>query len=297
MPAEGVQKLPRGQMLSFEEIVGFVRALRRRLCVSKVRITGGEPLVRAGVVELVRMLAAEGLDDLALTTNGQLLAEAAGDLRRAGLRRVNVSLDSLDAATFLRLTRGGELGRTVEGIEAALDAGLLPVKVNTVVLRGWNDQEPAALARFALGRGCPIRFLELMPIGLAGPLFEGLFVPEAEVGERLAQSFRLEPLGRRRGETSRDFRAADAQGISGVIGFISPCTHPFCGDCNRLRLTSTGGLMGCLARAEAVDVRPLLQGGGDEAADRLAALATSLVAGKAPCPGFSRSRPMSSVGG
>jgi cyclic pyranopterin phosphate synthase len=206
------------------------------------------------------MLAAAGAPDLALTTNGQRLEELAEPLKQSGLRRVNISLDSLDPRTFAALTSGGVLSKTLDGIGAARRAGLDPVKLNVVVLRGLNDREAPALLRFAMQQGCQVRFLELMPIGVAADGFEDLFVSSAEVRFTLAREFGLAPLPVRPEDTSRNFVAEDARGRRAIVGFISPYSEPFCGACARLRLTATGVLMGCLARDEGIPLAPLLRG-------------------------------------
>jgi GTP 3',8-cyclase len=196
---------------------------------------------------------------LALTTNGQLLDTMALDLKQAGLPRVNISLDSLNAETFRYLTRGGELCHTLAGIEAALESGLSPVKLNVTVLRNVNDHEVVDIARYGLERGCEVRFLELMPIGPAADRFEEFFVPSTEVREELAEAFELESAPSLCGKSSVDYLARDAHGRKGTIGFISPQTVPFCRDCRRLRLTATGQLIGCLARGEGADIRRFLR--------------------------------------
>jgi len=258
---EGVPIAPGERCIAYEEIVAFVRLLARGFGLSKVRITGGEPLVRRDIVDLVDMLARLNLPDLALTTNGQRLSELAAPLREAGLDRVNVSLDSLDPETYRTLTRGGDLKRTLAGIEAALAAGLAPVKLNAVVLRGINDGEVAALARYGLDRGCPVRFLELMPIGVAGPHLSEWFVPSDEVRAALCDVFDLQPLPWDTQAASRDFAVTDAAGREGVVGFISPCSNAFCAGCRRLRLTASGKLLGCLAQVDGIDVKPILHEG------------------------------------
>lgn len=284
MPAEGVPRVTHEEILSFEEIVRFVRAMQANLGLTKVHVTGGEPLVRKGVAELVAMLAGERVPDLALTTNAQLLAGMAHDLKHAGLRRVNVSLDSLDADTYTAITRGGDLQSALDGIEAARQAGLTPVKFNVVVLRGYNDGEATDLVRYAFRRGCGIRFIELMPIGCAREVFSDCFVPASEVRARLSETFRLDPTGRQPGRSSRDFIASGDNGLRGVVGFISPETEPFCDGCRRLRLTSTGHLISCLARREGPSVRDLLRDDSPHAVRELVAMATAALAGKQTYP-------------
>jgi cyclic pyranopterin phosphate synthase len=259
MPPEGLPAAPRTNALGAAEILRFVRFVGRHFSLAKVRLTGGEPLLRRDLPDILRALAAQGVPDLALTTNGQSLAAAAAGLRRAGLRRVNVHLDTLDAEKYRVLTRGGRLSRVLAGIEAARREGLAPVKLNVVVLRGVNDGEVAAMARFGLRRGCEVRFLEVMPIGLARARHGEWFVSAAEVRRRLAGRFGLEPLPAAAGCSSRRFLARGGGGCSGVLGFISPCSEPFCADCRRLRLTSTGRLLGCLARGEGPDLAPILR--------------------------------------
>lgn len=296
-PPEGMHERSSSGVLSFEEIIRFVRVLNSGLGVSKVRITGGEPLMRRGIIDLITLLSGQGIADLALTTNGQLLAEMASDLKGAGLRRVNVSLDSLDVKTFGVLSGGGQLGRTLRGIEAALGQELMPVKTNTVVLRGYNDCEVTALARFGLERGCRVRFLELMPIGCARSSFEELFVSTAEVRARLEETFTLQPLIYKAGESSRDFLAWDGQGRRGIIGFISPVTARFCGNCTRLRLTSTGRLISCLARGQGPNVRSLLQSDLPGAAEALLMIVETELDKKRDRLVFDTMRPMVAVGG
>lgn len=296
-PAGDAVRRRREELLSFEEITRFVRGLRAGFGLSTVRLTGGEPLLRRELGKLVAMLAGLGLPDLALTTNGQLLAAAAAELKAAGLRRVNVSLDTLDARVYRRLTRGGELAAALAGIEAALRCGLRPVRLNAVMLRGWNDAEAPELARFALEAGCQMRFLELMPLGCAREGFERRFVPSAETRARLEAALALEPLPSAPGRSSRDFRASDRSGRRGVVGLISPRSAPFCAGCARLRLTSTGQLVSCLARGDATDVRALLRSGRPDAEALLAAAAREALAGKRPRPVFRTARPMAAVGG
>lgn len=258
-PADGIEKVSSSKILSFEEMLRFVHVVKTRLGVTKVHITGGEPLLRRNVVELVAMLSKEGIPDVALTTNGQLLGSAASHLKQAGLHRVNISLDSLDTNTFRYLTRGGELRNTIAGIEAALGCGLSPVKLNVTVLRNVNDHEVVEIARFALEKGCEVRFLELMPIGPAADRFENLFVTSEEVREKLGEAFDLKRMPQMPGKSSSNYLSTAAHGRRGIIGFISPQTAPFCRGCRRLRLTPTGQLIGCLARGEGSNIRLFLR--------------------------------------
>ncbi|NQT14961.1 MAG: GTP 3',8-cyclase MoaA [Planctomycetes bacterium] len=259
MPAEGVPSCEHQEILSFEEITSFVEQLQGSFDFSKVRLTGGDPLARKGIVKLVAMLSDLGIPDLAMTTNAQLLGDVADDLRAAGLHRVNISLDSLNPETFKRITRGANIGKTLAGIESALQANLHPVKLNMVVMRGINDREVCDMLSFALDHGCELRFLELMPIGYGASLFESRFVPTTFVQRILAAQHELEPITRTHGSSARRFRIRRSDGSEGIVGFISPCSDRFCADCTRLRLTADGHLMGCLAREAATDIRAVLQ--------------------------------------
>ena len=258
-PASGSPQLAPDENLSYQAIAGFVRLLQARFGLAQVRLTGGEPLLRPRIERLVAMLAAQGVADLALTTSGQQLARLAGPLQQAGLKRINISLDSLDPAAFADLSGGGALHATLAGIEAALEAGLRPVKLNMVVLRGRNDHEVSGLVRFAMEHGCQARFLELMPIGAAEAGFEDLFVPSAEIRERLSREFTLTPLPFDPRSTSRNYVARDRRGLTTTVGFISPSSEPFCSACPRLRLTAAGMLLGCLARPDGIPIAPLLR--------------------------------------
>lgn len=263
MPPQGVPSCMHEDVLTFEEIGAFVEHLQASFDVRKVRLTGGDPLARKGIVDLVALLSGLGIPDLAMTTNGQLLEVMADDLAAAGLNRVNISLDSLSPNTFQRITCREGVENTVAGIEGALRANLRPVKLNMVVMRGINDQEVCDVLSFALERGCELRFLELMPIGYGAPLFEKRFVPTVSVRQALASRFDLTPMPRTPGSSSTRYRVGGADGAEGAVGFISPCSDRFCSDCTRLRLTADGRLMGCLARQEGHSIRPLLQGDRD----------------------------------
>ncbi len=259
MPPEGVPKRDHRDVLRFEEIVSFVRALKSHYELSKVHITGGEPLVRPDIPDLIEKLVREGIADIALTTNGYYLPETAWQLKQAGLKRLNISLDSLDPSTFARLTRGGDVRHALEGLTAALRSGFSPIKLNVIVMRGFNSDEVVRLGRFGLDRGCEVRFLELMPIGPAAEHFDEWFVSSAEVKARLSQAFVLCPEPVRAGDSTRRFLARDNQAREGFIGFISSSSGPFCPGCRRLRLTACGELVGCLAIGKALDIRPILR--------------------------------------
>jgi cyclic pyranopterin phosphate synthase len=257
----------RGAPLSLGTVLSLCNLLRHRFGLRRVRITGGEPLLRPDILDWVRGMAELGVE-VVITTNGQLLRPLAGPLKEAGLSRVNVSLDTLDEEKF-RLMCGGELKATLGGIEAALASGLSPVKTNTVVLRGWNDRELPALARYCLERGVEARFLEVMSIGMARAHHPDWFVSAREILQTLQAEMRLRPLGRRQGQTARRFAvqgdAVQEHGMAGVIGVISPESAPFCGDCRRLRLSSDGRLFGCLMDDEGVAM-PRLRGNARDAA-------------------------------
>lgn len=239
------------------------------LGVEKIRITGGEPLLRAGITNFVADLASiDGLKQLVLTTNGQLLAELADGLKEAGLQRINISLDSLDAATYAAITRGGELRRVMEGLAAAEQAGFSSVKINVVVMRGINDHELTDFAALSLERPFDVRFIELMPTrgGLALTPVSG-----TEIMAVLSEHYRLQPVaGGRLDGPSRSFRIA---GAAGTVSLITPLSNHFCHTCNRLRLTSDGLLKGCLFGMDTMDIKPYLHTGdlpGLEAAIRAA---------------------------
>ena len=268
MPEAGLTFAPRAEVMSFEEMARLVRVFAR-LGVTRVRLTGGEPLLRRDLPDLVRQIAAvDGIDDLALSTNGLALAELAGPLAEAGLRRVNVSLDSLDAHTFARLTRTRTetLDKVIAGIDAALAAGLAPVKINTVVIRGHNDHELPAIVRWAAARGVEPRFIEYMPIGVDDRWGPASFVPVAEMRERLA-AFELlpEPTAAHGGGPAR-YRRYAVDGRALDIGFITAVSEHFCDTCNRVRVTAKGVLQECLAFPGDLSLRDRMRAGEDDEA-------------------------------
>jgi len=261
MPEAGVALVPMADMLSYEEIAAIARAAMAA-GVRRFRLTGGEPLARRGVASLVRLLAALGPDDLALTTNGLHLADFAADLKAAGLMRVTVSLDTLRPGRFEAITRRTGLDRILAGIEAARAAGLAPVKVNMVVIRGVNDDEIADFVRFAVKEGVELRFIELMPTsGLTpeckelGAWRPALFVKGEDVRARITEAFG--PLER----LPEDDGVADMYLLDGRtrLGFIAPVSEPFCQGCGRLRLGPDGRLRICLFDRAGIDLRKLLR--------------------------------------
>jgi cyclic pyranopterin phosphate synthase len=228
--------------------------------LARVRLTGGEPLVRPGLPELVRMLSSVGgLRDIALTTNGQLLAKYARELRDAGLRRINVSLDTLRPERYREITCGGEIEPVFEGLEAARAVGFAPIKINVVAIRGMNDDEAANFARLTLDRPYDVRFIEFMPMGDLGLWSAEAVVPEEETRAAIEALGPLEPAPTP--ATSRGGEAWRLPGARGTIAFISPISDPFCGRCNRLRLTADGRLRACLLSEQSVDLRRVLRTG------------------------------------
>jgi len=250
-------------LLSKDEIVGLVRAAVA--CgIEKVRITGGEPLLRADIVELVGELArVPGLRQLGVTTNGCLLPELAVPLRRAGLERVNIGLSALEPAVYDRMTRGAHIGRAKAGLQAALDAGFEPVKVNVVVMRGINVGEIRSLARLSRDARIEVRFIEYMPFGAEPEAHARYFVPAEEIVAQLRGLGELAPLGESRGPASA--ARYRIRGYGGTIGIIAPHSEPFCGACNRIRLTADGRLRACLIDGGERDILPLIRRGMDRA--------------------------------
>ncbi len=263
MPAEGLPWLQRDALLSYEEITRLV-ALLGAMGVHDVRLTGGEPLVRRELWRLVEMLSAlEDVHDLSLTTNGYLLARQVDDLADAGLRRVNVSLDTLVADRFFQLTRRDSLAQVLEGLEAAqARPELRPVKVNVVALRDFTEDEVLRFAEFARAEPYEIRFIEFMPLDADHAWTRDKVLPNAEIRDMIDAVYPLEPIGRKRHSTARRYRFADGQG---EIGFVSPVSEPFCGDCNRIRITAEGMLRTCLFSLHETDLREPLRSGATDA--------------------------------
>ena len=264
MPAEGLPWLERDELLSFEEIERLVRVLVS-LGVEDVRLTGGEPLVRRDFPLLVEMLARiDGLRDLSLTTNGYLLERDADALVAAGLRRVNISVDSLQRDRFFQVTRRDSLPQVLRGIEAAArHPELRPIKLNAVALRGFTEEEAIPFAEYARRTGFQVRFIEFMPLDADHAWTEDAVLTGDEVRAILERVHPLEELPREPSATARVFRFRD--GAGGEIGFVNPVSEPFCSDCDRIRLTSDGKLRTCLFSMHETDLRdPLRAGASDD---------------------------------
>jgi cyclic pyranopterin phosphate synthase len=306
MPAEGMPWLPRSELLTFEEIERIARLLVERFGFDSIRLTGGEPTVRAHLPVLVQKLAALTVIDpsgerrpvdLALTTNAATLSLVAHDLAQAGLGRVNISLDSLRPERVREITRRDCLGQVLEGIDAALDAGLRPVKINVVVVRGTNDDELVELAAFGRDKGVTIRFIEFMPLDADGGWQRNQVVPRDEVVETIDAVFPVEPLTRGH-EPAERFRYRDGRGEIGVIASVSAA---FCSSCDRIRLTADGMLRSCLFALDETDLRVLLRSGASD--DDIAETIEACVAGKWAGHGIEQvqfvrpPRSMSQIGG
>jgi GTP 3',8-cyclase len=263
MPAAGLPWLARDEVLSFEEIVRVTRVLVEQCGVRTIRLTGGEPLVRKGIEELTAMIAA--LDDsldIAMTTNGILLEEKAVALRQAGLRRLNVSLDTLHADRFKDLARRDALDRVLRGLAAARDAGFAPIKLNMVVMRGQNDDEILDFARLARSDGYEVRFIEFMPLDADGIWSMDRVVASREIIDAIDREFPLEPVTDQKPAPATRFRFRD--GSRGGIGVIPSVSDAFCKVCNRIRLTAEGHLRTCLFSIEEHDLKALLRGGASD---------------------------------
>jgi cyclic pyranopterin phosphate synthase len=277
MPEEGMQWMDRSELLTYEEQARIARVCVERWEFRAIRVTGGEPTVRAHLPRLFEMLAPLGVD-LAMTTNGVRLPELAHHLAEAGLTRVNISIDSLHRETFRELTRRDELDRVLVGIDAALDAGLAPVKLNVVVIRGVNDHEVVDLAAFGRAKGVGVRFIEFMPLDAQGEWTRERVVPAHEILEAIDAVFPLESDPRSPGpapshpEPARLVRYADGIGDVGVIPSV---TEPFCGDCDRVRITAEGKFRTCLFALDETDLREVLRDGGND--DELAAAIAAAV--------------------
>jgi cyclic pyranopterin phosphate synthase len=261
MPAEGIRKLQHSDVLSFEELHRIAR-LAISLGIEKIRITGGEPLVRKGLVGFLQNLSTiAGLKELVVTTNGLLLRECAAGLRYAGVQRLNVSLDSMHPETFSTLTRGGDLKKAMDGIDAAEEAGFPPVKINTVVIRGVNDGEVLDFAALTLRTQHQVRFIEYMPTNTA-PDWSSSFVSGEEILQQIRNVYPLTPLPN--AGAAGPAKVFRIHGALGTIGIITPISSHFCESCNRIRVTATGTVKGCLFDNGGTSLKPYLDGDDDQ---------------------------------
>ncbi|MDO8281748.1 MAG: GTP 3',8-cyclase MoaA [Thermodesulfovibrionia bacterium] len=266
MPSEGVKHFTDSDILTDEEIVRFVRIAHKH-GLEKVRITGGEPLVRKNITQLIAAIKAIGIRDLSLTTNGIMLSKQAEELKKAGLNRVNISLDSLDAERFGNITKGGDISLVWESIKEAERVGLVPVKINMVPIRGINDDEIAAFASLTLDNDYHIRFIELMPSACNGAWRKDKYVSSSEIMEKISKLGKVEEYKFKGRGPSRNYRI---KGAAGVIGIISPISEHFCSFCNRLRLTADGNIRPCLFSNIKIDIKnPMRKGASDEEIEAL----------------------------
>jgi GTP 3',8-cyclase len=297
MPEEGMKWLPRDQVMSFEEIETLAKIFVRRFKVEGIRLTGGEPTVRARLPELVQRLSALGVD-LAMTTNGATMRLLAQELRAAGLRRINISLDTLDAEKFVAITRRDQLSAVIDGIDASIEAGFDPVKINAVIERGVNDDEILALAEFGRERKIEVRFIEFMPLDATGHWLSDKVVTQDEIVARISAVHALEQVPARGSAPADRWRYVDG---AGMIGVIPTVTKPFCGDCDRVRLTAEGQFRTCLFATDEFDLLAAMRRGEteDQIAERVErAVATKWAGHQINQVNFVRpGRSMSQIGG
>jgi GTP 3',8-cyclase len=300
MPAEGLDWLPGDDILTDDEVVRLIEIGVRRLGIREVRFTGGEPLVRRGLVDIVRRTKAiDPTVELSLTTNALGLSRTAATLKAAGLDRVNVSLDTVRPDTFRTITRRDRFHDVVEGLLAARDAGLVPVKINAVLLRGVNDDQAPELLRWAIEHGYDLRFIEQMPLDAQHGWSRAEMVTADEIFAHLEREFVLSPVDEPRGSSPAELFQVD--GGPATVGVIASVTRPFCGDCDRVRLTADGQVRNCLFAREESDLRAALRSGAsdDELAERWVVAMSGKRAGHGiDDPTFLQpDRPMSAIGG
>lgn len=298
MPEGGIKLYDHKDILTYEEITRVAK-IAARLGVKKIRITGGEPLVKRGLPFLISCLnSIEGISDISMTTNGTLLKKYAKELYDAGLKRVNVSLDTFKPDRYRQITRDGNIKDVYEGIEEAQNVGLNPLKLNMVPIRGVNDDEIESFARLTIDKDWQVRFIEFMPFGSKEVWNPERYISTKEIRERITNIGPIQPIKLRSSGPARYYKFDDAKG---VLGFISPLTHHFCQNCNRLRLTSNGKLRPCLFSDTEIDIKtPSRNGSGDEEIERLLRLSIEL---KPKGHGLDHQRdikgikPMSNIGG
>jgi cyclic pyranopterin phosphate synthase len=266
MPEEGIAASPKEEILSIEELARVARVFAK-IGVQTIRLTGGEPLVRRGIATLVRWIRDHaGISDIAMTTNGTALAHVAGELVESGLMRINISVDSVRDETFRMMTRGGELARVIEGIDAIRAAGIKEIKTNAVVVRGMNDSELPEIVEWAWARGITPRFIELMPLGEGARLGRDAVVPVAEMKSRLAGLIQPEQAPEHRLDRGPAGYLEAKDGSKNRVGFIGAVTDNFCHRCNRVRLTAKGDVRACLASPSGLSLKDLMRGGADDEA-------------------------------
>lgn len=299
MPLQGVKNIYHSDILSLEEIARIVEAATL-VGIKKIRLTGGEPLVRKGIHALINMISAiRGIDDIGITTNGILLASQIQELKKAGLKRVNISLDSLRPERYEYITRGGNFRRVWKGIEKSLELNLHPVKLNTVVIKGFNDDEILDLARISIDYPIHVRFIEVMPIGTSKSWAENCFVSAVQIKKVIEQRFgNLVDVRKLNG--SGPARSCRLTKAAGTVGFVTAISDHFCNRCNRLRLTSKGGLRACLFDEHEIDVKgPLREGASLEELAELVAKTIRIKPGRHHMyeDGTGVERLMSQIGG
>ncbi len=305
LPATGVHWLPRAEILSVDELTRLARIGVTRLGITKIRLTGGEPLTRPDLVDIVRGIRGSLPDvEIALTTNGVGLASKAAELAAAGVDRVNVSLDTIHAETFLAITRRTGLSDVLDGIRAAATAGLGPVKVNAVLTRGVNDHEVVDLVDFCLSEGSELRFIEQMPIGATRNWAEENLISAAEIRGAIEQRYTLRSLPGRGPAPAERWEVLDGDAVLGTVGIIASVTEPFCGTCDRTRISADGQLRSCLFSSDESDLRTPLRSGAsdDEIAEQwartMAAKPRAHGGGGGFGAGFTQpARPMNAIGG
>ncbi len=298
MPSEGVKPVKHKDILTYEEIIRIVR-IATSIGIRKVRITGGEPLARKNITYLISSLSAiNGIENITLTTNGVLLEKFAEEIAKAGLNRVNVSLDSLRPERYKEITRGGSVDVVLRGIEKAEKAGLKPVRINMVPIRGFNNDEIEDFARITLEKSYQVRFIEFMPIGAREMWSPEKYIPVNEIKSIVEKIGHLTPVKARKDGPARYFRFEDAPG---VIGFINAVSHQFCSECNRLRLTADGKLRPCLFSETEIDIKtPLRNGVPNSEIEKLVRLSIKVKPEKhnIECrDGSAFLKPMSKIGG
>lgn len=298
MPEEGIKLFPQNEILTYEEIVLLTKALAK-LGIKKVRITGGEPLIRRNLVYLIEEIAQiQGIEDIALTTNGTLLSKMAKDLKKAGLKRVNISLDSLKKEKFSLITRKEDLNRVLDSIDKSLEIGLTPIKLNVVVIRGINDDEIIDFVNFITDKEIEIRFIEFMPWGRKENWSKEKVVTTEEIISIIEKDFgKLIPIPKKSSGPAINYKISS---VKGVIGFINPISSHFCNLCNRIRLTADGKIRLCLFSQNEMDVKKFLREGVDE--DRLKEILKEIILNKPkeidiPSHISNRKREMSQIGG